>query len=280
MFALRLMPVFGALAHLGLALTGPTTVLEYKEWKSIECQVDSTSARTLKHLVAVASPNMTVESCLDSCAAGGYILAGVEFGDECYCGNALLYGYGTSQMCDMPCSGNTSEFCGGPKALNLYQFADTPFTTGPASTKLTYKNWVWWGCMDELWPLGPRLLPHGPLVPIAAEQMTVERCLDGCAAAGYNAAALEAGQECSRLQFLLVTRDCDLIPPLDGLLQPLGWESTNTFECADPCLANATEVCGGLIPHFLDGSATTEGRLWAYLACELQDRCDQLGDQI
>jgi hypothetical protein len=48
--------------------------------------------------------------------------------------------------------------------------------------------------LSELWPLGPRLLPHGPLVPIAAEQMTVERCLDGCAAAGYNAAALEAGQ--------------------------------------------------------------------------------------
>jgi hypothetical protein len=38
------------------------------------------------------------------------------------------------------------------------------------------------------------LLHHGPLVPIPAEQMTVERCLDGCAAAGYNAAALEDGQ--------------------------------------------------------------------------------------
>jgi hypothetical protein len=44
---------------------------------------DSTSARALKHLVAVASPNVTVQSCLDSCAAGGFILAGVEFGDEC-----------------------------------------------------------------------------------------------------------------------------------------------------------------------------------------------------
>ncbi|KAJ6549869.1 WSC domain-containing protein [Mycena capillaripes] len=258
MFARRLAPVFSALAQLGLALAyqSPTTVLEYKEWKSIGCQEDSTSARTLKHLVAVASPSMTVESCLDSCAAGGYILAGVEFGDECYCGNALLYGYGTSQTCDMPCSGNPSEFCGGHKSLNLYQFADTPFTTGPAFGVFSYKQWGWWGCMNELWPLGPRLLPHGPLVPIAGEQMTVERCLDGCAAAGYNAAALEAGQECY----------CDLIPPLDGLLQPEGWESTNTFECADPCLANATEICGGLIPHFFDGSASTEGRLWAFLS--------------
>jgi hypothetical protein len=44
---------------------------------------DSTSGRALKHLVAVASRNMTVASCLDSCATGGYILGGVEFGDEC-----------------------------------------------------------------------------------------------------------------------------------------------------------------------------------------------------
>ncbi|KAJ7237158.1 WSC domain-containing protein [Mycena rebaudengoi] len=243
-----------ALGQVGLGLAP-----EYKEWKSIGCQGDSTSARALKHLVAVASPNVTVQSCLDSCAAGGFILAGVEFGNECYCGNALLYVYGESEACDMPCSGNASEFCGGPKALNLYQFADRPFTTGPPSTVFSYKNWVWWGCMDELFPLGGRLLPHAPLVPIPGEQMTVEGCLDGCAAAGYNAAALEAGQECY----------CDLA----DRPQPPGWESTNSFECADPCLANATEVCGGLIPNFVDPSAATECRLSAYLICDLLDRC-------
>ncbi|KAJ7790514.1 hypothetical protein B0H14DRAFT_3161383 [Mycena olivaceomarginata] len=120
-----------------------------------------------------------------------------------------------------PALQNASEFCGGPNALNLYQFSDTPFTTGPASTVLYYKRWVWWGCMNELFPLPPkRLLPHAPLVPIPGEQMTVERCLDGCAAAGYNAAALETGQECY----------CDLATQP----QPPGWESTNWFECARP----------------------------------------------
>lgn len=64
------------------------------------------------------------------------------------CGNALLYGYGASQACNKPCSGNASELCGGPVALNLYQFADTPFTTGPASTVLGYKNWLLWGCQS------------------------------------------------------------------------------------------------------------------------------------
>jgi hypothetical protein len=66
--------------------------------------------------------------------------------------------------------------------------------------------------------------------------------------------------------------DCDLATQP----QPPGWESTNWFECADPCLANATEVCGGLIPSFVDGSATTEGRLSAYLICDVLDRCSEV----
>ncbi|KAF8155044.1 hypothetical protein K438DRAFT_360544 [Mycena galopus ATCC 62051] len=244
-----------ALGQVGLALTSSTTVLEYKEWKSIGCQGDNRSDRALKHLVTVASHNMTVESCLDSCAAGGYILGGVEFGDECYCGNTLLYAYGESS-CYMPCSGNTSEFCGGPDALDLYQVADTPFTTGPPSTLFSYKSWRWWGCMDDY----DGLLPHRPLVPIPAEQMTVERCLDGCMAAGYNAAGLEAGQECF----------CDLVKSsLGGSTQPEGWESTIPSYCSAPCLANATEVCGGLTPESVDQAASTAGQLSAYLICGL-----------
>ncbi|KAJ7881546.1 hypothetical protein B0H14DRAFT_3433916 [Mycena olivaceomarginata] len=58
----------------------------------------------------------------------------------------------------------------------------------------------------------PRLLPHSPLVPIPGERMTVEGCLDGCESAGYNAAALQAGQECY----------CDLVPLNDPDGQPLG----------------------------------------------------------
>ncbi|KAF8154337.1 hypothetical protein K438DRAFT_1777969 [Mycena galopus ATCC 62051] len=229
----RLAIVF-ALVQLGLALTSPSTVLEYKDWKSIGCQGDSTSGRALHHLVA--SPNMTVESCLDTCVAGGFILGGVEFGEECYCGNALLYVYGTSGECDMPCAGNASEFCGGPDALNLYQFADTPFTTGPPSF-----------VFSEV------LIPHGPRVPIPAEQMTVEKCLDGCEAAGYNAAGLQDGQNCH----------CNLVDASgDG---PNAWESTPNTECFEPCLANATEVCGGLVEN---ESLGIQGQLSGYVSCD------------
>ncbi|KAJ6495160.1 WSC-domain-containing protein [Mycena sanguinolenta] len=206
---------------------------------------DSTSGRALHHLVAVSSPNMTVESCLDACAAGGFILGGVEFGEECYCGNALLYEYGSSEACDMPCSGNASEFCGGPDALNLYQFADTPFTTGPPSPVFRYKNWGLWACINE----GPSLFPHGPLISIPAEQMTVDRCLDGCEAAGYNVAGLQDGQNCY----------CNLVET--GGEGPNSWESTSG--CFEPCLGNATQTCGGLV----ENGSLVEGQLSGYITC-------------
>ncbi|KAJ6467759.1 WSC domain-containing protein [Mycena sanguinolenta] len=244
--AYRLAIVF-ALAQLGFALTSPSTVLEYKEWKFLQCQADSTSGRALHHLVPVSSSNVTVESCLDACAAGGFILGGVEFGEECYCGNALLYVYGTSEACDMPCSGNASEFCGGPDALNLYQFADTPFTTGPPSPVFRYKNWGWWACINQV------SIPHRPLVSIPAEQMTVEKCLDGCEAAGYNAAALQDGQNCH----------CNLVDASgDG---PDSWESVSNGECFEPCLANATEICGGLLEN---ESLGIQGQLSGYVSCD------------
>ncbi|KAJ7189144.1 hypothetical protein C8R46DRAFT_1184333 [Mycena filopes] len=211
-----------------LAISGfsQTTVPQYKEWKSIGCHGDSTSARSLHHLVP-ASANTTVETCLDACAAGGFILAGLEFGHECHCGNALLYTNPTPPpgACTLPCAGNASEACGGSQTLNLYQFADTPFTTGPAAIVFEYKNWVRWACINP----GPPF-PFAPVPAIPADEMTVERCLDGCAAAGCNAAGVQDGQRCF----------CNIVPA-DENPQPNSWESTNEFDCANPCLGNATE---------------------------------------
>ncbi|KAJ7022822.1 hypothetical protein C8F04DRAFT_970959, partial [Mycena alexandri] len=223
----------------------PTTVLEYKEWKSIGCQGDSTAARALHHLVTGSSANMTVEICLDACAAGAFILGGVEFGHECYCGNALLYVYTVPQgNCVLPCAGNASELCGGSQALNLYQFADTPFTTGPPSTVFNYPNWVRWACINE----GPQF-PFGPLDPIAADDMTVGRCLDGCAGAGFNAAGLQDGQVSSVFH-------CHIVPN--------SWESNTDTDCQKPCLGNATEICGG--PIQLGGAQ--QGKISGYVTCD------------
>ena len=48
----------------------------------------------------------------------GYMYAGVQFAEHCYCGDS--YGrYGNAANCDKPCSGDASQMCGGAYANNV-----------------------------------------------------------------------------------------------------------------------------------------------------------------
>ncbi|KAJ7912134.1 WSC domain-containing protein, partial [Mycena leptocephala] len=162
-----------------------STLPTYKTWTSIGCQRDSVQGRVLHHLVTLSTA--TVEACLDACIVDNYALAGLEFGHECYCGNSILYNYPQPPTCTLPCTGNSAEICGGPESLTLYHNANIPFTIGNGSVLQNYGLWQLWACIDGL-------LAHGPKVPIPTEQMTVEKCADGCAAAGWTTAGLERGR--------------------------------------------------------------------------------------
>ena len=68
---------------------------------------------------------MTPETCMSTCAGKGFSMAGVEFGQECYCGNTLANGLGQplsdDSQCNMPCAGDNSEQCGGNWVMNLFK---------------------------------------------------------------------------------------------------------------------------------------------------------------
>lgn len=68
---------------------------------------------------------MTIESCVDFCTSKGHTNAGMEFGSQCYCDNALSGDRapvaGMLGDCIMPCAGNSAEKCGGSAAITLYQ---------------------------------------------------------------------------------------------------------------------------------------------------------------
>ncbi|CAE6412617.1 unnamed protein product [Rhizoctonia solani] len=66
---------------------------------------------------------MNTASCIKSCAANGYKLAGTQFGKECWCGNSLAAAGGAGQSsngCDMSCAGDASQVCGGNYHMNLF----------------------------------------------------------------------------------------------------------------------------------------------------------------
>ncbi|APA14815.1 hypothetical protein sscle_13g095850 [Sclerotinia sclerotiorum 1980 UF-70] len=109
------------------APTGPITVTNLTGWSYLGCYNESTTGRALSGLEnPIPGVNNSVEACSAACAAWNYF--GVEYGDECYCGNAINTGstlqVGTTPSatgCSVVCRGNGTEYCGGSLRLNLYQ---------------------------------------------------------------------------------------------------------------------------------------------------------------
>ncbi|KAF5546161.1 WSC domain-containing protein [Fusarium phyllophilum] len=101
-----------------------TDVTDTEEFRYLRCARDSYGSRSL-NMAQTSADNMTIESCLDYCEHQGYLFAGLEYGRECYCGNAVdknkLPVKGQLGKCEMPCAGNKEQVCGGPGALSLYQ---------------------------------------------------------------------------------------------------------------------------------------------------------------
>lgn len=90
---------------------------------SLGCWSDSQTARTLSVYEPSGDGIAFVYACTNTCKNAGYSYAGVEYGQECYCGNKIENGATEidQSKCYMPCTGHKSETCGGPNAMNLYQ---------------------------------------------------------------------------------------------------------------------------------------------------------------
>lgn len=82
----------------------------------VGCYKD-TSDHVMTH--EFTSPTMTPVKCVRRCQSKGLKYAGVEWANECYCGNHYDR-YGNSSSCNLPCIGDSNKICGGPWALSVY----------------------------------------------------------------------------------------------------------------------------------------------------------------
>jgi hypothetical protein len=65
------------------------------------------------------SAQNTPQHCIQSCAAQGFKYAGVQYGQSCLCGNS--YGrFGQANNCNMRCTGDGNQICGGSNANSVY----------------------------------------------------------------------------------------------------------------------------------------------------------------
>lgn len=83
-------------------------------WGFLGCYTDNVVNRTLSYgATTLGGPaNMTVANCVAECKRQNYQYAGVEYAQECYCGNSLPNSYLAPDGmagCSRVCNGNTTE---------------------------------------------------------------------------------------------------------------------------------------------------------------------------
>ncbi|GJE90201.1 WSC domain-containing protein [Phanerochaete sordida] len=96
-------------------------------WVSFEvCALDN-PARVFTDVTVMYLPGNTPYECTFQCTeVGDYAYAGVEYGDECYCGTGLVdenvRPTADVSECDVPCAGDYTESCGGSWRIQIYRF--------------------------------------------------------------------------------------------------------------------------------------------------------------
>ncbi|ORY19791.1 hypothetical protein BCR34DRAFT_595240 [Clohesyomyces aquaticus] len=196
---------------------GPFVNPGTSSFRSLGCYSDSVQARTLTDGVQTSGGpgSLTVALCLSACDAQGYFYAGLEYAQECWCGNAISNDGAPepSGDCNMVCNGNSTEYCGAGYRLNLYTKRDAP------------NGWSSLGCYTD--SVGARTLANQQF---PAGGLTTESCLAACKTAGFAYAGTEYGGECY----------CG-----NSFVNGGGPAPDGNTGCNMPCNGNAQETCGG-----------------------------------
>lgn len=168
----------------------PTVGQTTNNWAYLGC-ANETNPRALAGASYTSTSAMTIEKCQSFCSSStnNYGLAGIEYGGECYCGNGLQsYSAVGFQGCNMPCTGNKTELCGGSNRLSVYNLT----TYVPPTTVKQVGTFLSQGCYNEA--ANGRLLSGASYTN--STDMSVESCVNFCAAKGSDFAGLEYAQEC------------------------------------------------------------------------------------
>ncbi|KAG8752026.1 hypothetical protein FRC14_007434 [Serendipita sp. 396] len=224
-----LAPVAGTL-FAATAVTAAPLQQRDASWTPVDggCWTDNVNGQRVLTTGVGAADDMTPDKCQTLCDAQGFPLAGMEYGRECYCGYTLFGGNhaSTDGICTMACAGDAAQTCGGPNAISIYVKDNFAYTNGPASPLASYNEFENPRCFRDY--VGQRIFTAGPSTGIPADQMTVQKCIDGCAAAGFTAAGLEYARECY----------------CGNTGSPLA-TGADISDCSMPCLGDASAFCGG-----------------------------------
>lgn len=191
------------------------------------CAVD-TSARVLQGY-NVASSSNSPSSCQATCAGRGFSIAGVENGNECFCGNTLVGGTppaGAASSCSVACTGNSALKCGGGWRIQIYTNSGTAGSTTTTTSTTPAPTATWALTQPCAVDTSARVLQG---YSVASASNSPAFCQAACAGKGFSIAGVENGDECFCGNTLV------------GGTPPAGAASS----CSVACTGNASLKCGG-----------------------------------
>ena len=104
------------------------SIVQRMTLRSLFIPRDNVQGRALTGASYTDTTDMTVENCISFCGDKDFIYAGLEYYQECYCGNNILNGGAetTASDCSFPCTGDSAEVCGAGNRLSMYWSGQTP----------------------------------------------------------------------------------------------------------------------------------------------------------
>ncbi|ETN45874.1 uncharacterized protein HMPREF1541_00055 [Cyphellophora europaea CBS 101466] len=168
----------------------------------------------------------TLELCAQRAAAKNYWLFGLEYGSECYLADTINRASSSLEpsKCNMPCSGNKKQMCGGSNAISLFNNTMySPRIPGNVQAVGTGMAYAYKGCYTDQG--NPRTLGS---YSTNSNSNSVDSCVSLCYSKGYSWAGVEYGSECY----------CNNAGPGSAALK-------TDSECSKPCTGNAKQNCGG-----------------------------------
>lgn len=202
-------------------------------YQTLGCHAEPSSGGRLLNGASTSSSSMTPALCATFCATKSLAIFGLEYGRECYCASSLpassppALSPNSSSIpagCSMACAGSSSDICGGPSRLSVYN--NTAFAA-PTHKPLFDGGFAFKGCYTDV---GPRALGgHG----FSSANMTQELCVGACRERGWRVAGAEYAEQCFCGDQVAASADGN------------GGVKVGDGECAMRCKGDGGEWCGG-----------------------------------
>jgi hypothetical protein len=208
---------------------GPLLSNGTAQYGYVGCFQENTPGRQLAQLAYIDTTANTNEKCIAACIGLGFIFAGTQYQQECWCGNAIPIRKNEEDNCNFGCTGSIGQECGGDgilhNSIHMSLFADsTRFngntTSAPLKLTPSVGQYNYLGCYTE--PSGKTLTQNFT----SSNVMTVELCAVWCTGSQYF--GLEYAAECS----------CGFeLNPASTLV--------DAGQCSMSCKGSNSEFCGG-----------------------------------